>query len=69
MFFFKDLIIFEYNIGIKTLELREKINYLGFSPKFNHGSIASRGFQIRKKICNIYFRFRNGGKTLVLRFF
>ena len=52
-----------------SLSLREKINYLGFSPKFNHGSITSQGFQIRKKICDIYFRFQDGGKTLVLRFF
>ena len=52
-----------------SLSLREKINYLGFSPKFNHGSITSQGFQIRKKICDIYFRFQDGGKTLVLWFF
>ena len=52
-----------------TLSLREKINYLGFSPKFNHRIIASRGFQIRKDFCDISFRFQDIGITLVLIFF
>ena len=52
-----------------TLSLQENINYLGFSPKFNHGSIASQGFQIRNFFCYIYFHFQDGGKTLVDRFF
>ena len=33
----------------RSLSLREKINFLGFSPKFNHGIIAAQGFQICKK--------------------
>ena len=33
---------------VKTLSLREKINYLGFSPKFYRDIIAFQGFQIRK---------------------
>ena len=35
-----------------TLSLREKINYLGFSPKFNGRIIASQGFKTRKDFCN-----------------
>ena len=53
----------------KTLPLWEKINYLGFSPKFNHRIIASQGFQIRKDFCDISFRFQDIGITLVLIFF
>ena len=54
---------------VLTLSLREKINYVGFSPKFNHRIIASRGFQIRKDFCDISFRFQDIGITLVLIFF
>ena len=36
---------------------------------FNHGTIASQGFQIRNFFCYIFFRFQDGGKTLVDRFF
>ena len=56
-------------IILKTLSLREKINYLGISPKLNHRIIASQGFQIRKDFCDISFRFQDIGITLVLIFF
>ena len=51
------------------LSLREKINYLGFSPKFNQRIIASQGFQIRKDFCDVSFLFQDIGLPLVLIFF
>ena len=49
--------------------LREKINFLGFLPKFYHNIIASQGFQIRNNFCDISDRFQVIVKTLVLRLF
>ena len=62
---------FSYNYikSIKTLSLREKINYLGFSPKFYRDIIAFQGFQIRKFFCDISFRLQDIVKILVFRFF
>ena len=54
---------------VKTLSLREKINYLGFSPKFYCNIIAFQGFQIRKFFCDISFRLQDIVKILVFRFF